>query len=178
MRSRKITLVAFMLVAVLMLGIGYAALTDTLTIIGNAHIDFVKTEEIFEGSIKFTAADPISSTGAGSTADVASFTDDDATFTANRLAGQGEYSVFKFTVQNEYEADIKLVVNATKLSGAANPSNSNEDMFEITYEYSDPDKVIAKDGTMDITITVKVKNPVTANSSATFGVEYTAEPAA
>ncbi|MBQ7380768.1 MAG: hypothetical protein IJW69_01650 [Clostridia bacterium] len=86
MRNRKITLVAFMLVAVLMLGIGYAALTDTLTIIGNAHIDYTKTEEAFDGSVYFSASALGTSTGTGSVADVVSHTPDDATFTANKLA--------------------------------------------------------------------------------------------
>ncbi|MBQ7380527.1 MAG: hypothetical protein IJW69_00415 [Clostridia bacterium] len=67
-------------------------------------------------------------------------------------------------------------VNATKLSGDTNPSNSNEDIFEVSYAYSNADMKITKDGgTMDVTVTVTVKNPVISNTSATFGIEYTVE---
>jgi hypothetical protein len=178
MRNRKITLVAFMLVAVLMLGIGYAALTDTLTIIGNAHIDFAQAEVNYDGKIFFSAATAVSSTGTGATADTASFSADDANFTANKLATKDEYSVFKFTVTNNSNVNVKVIVNPTKLSGAENPSNSNAAKFSVTYEYSEDDKIIDAGQTMDITVTVKVIAPITEATSATFGIEYVVETVA
>ena len=39
MKNRKTIVGLFLLVAILLIGIGYAAFTDTLSIIGNAHID-------------------------------------------------------------------------------------------------------------------------------------------
>ena len=171
MKKRRIVILAFILVAAITLGIGYAALTDTLTIIGNAHIDFAAAGSTFDGNIKFTAAEATSSTGTGTTSDVASFTADDATFTANKLAVKGEQSVFTFTITNESNVAAQVIVNATKLSGADNPSNTNTDIFEVTYEYSNANKVIASGGTMDVTVTVKVINPVVAETSASFGLE-------
>ena len=80
MKNRRTVVVAFLLVAVMLLGIGYAALTDTLTIIGNAHVDLDTANKTFDERIYFSAAEATSSTGTGATADVASYTADDATY--------------------------------------------------------------------------------------------------
>ena len=174
MKNRKIVVVAFLLIAVLLLGVGYAAVTDTLTIIGNAHIDMGQVETTFDQNIYFSAAVATSSTGTGATADVASFTPDDATFTANKLAIVGEKSVFTFTITNDGNVDAVISVNATKLSGDNNPSNSNTDKFTVTYAYPEGMTVAKDGGTITVVVTVEVANPVTSATSATFGIELTA----
>lgn len=174
MKNRKTVVVAFLLVAVMLLGVGYAALTDTLTIIGNAHIDMGQVETTFDANVKFVGAEATSSTGTGTTADVASFTADDATFTANKLATVGQMSVFTFTIQNDGNVDAVISVNSTKLSGDSNPSNSNEEKFTVSYEYPDGMNVAANGGTIRVIVTVTVAEPVIAATSATFGIEYTA----
>ncbi len=174
MKKRKIVVVAFLLIAVLLLGVGYAAVTDTLTIIGNAHIDMGQVETTFDQNIYFSAAAATSSTGTGTTDDVASFTPDDATFTANKLAIVGEKSVFTFTITNDGNVDAVISVNATKLSGDTNPSNSNTEKFTVTYAYPEGMTVAKDGGTITVVVTVEVANPVTTATSATFGIEFTA----
>ena len=168
MRNRKTVVVAFMLCAVMLLGIGYAALTDTLTIIGNAHIDMNQAQVNFDEMIYFSAAEAVTNP----TADAVSFSADDATFTANKLATKGDKAVFKFTVQNDSNVSINFVAENTKLSGDPNPTNSNTSKFNVTYEYSIDNQVIPSGGSMDITVTVEVVGPVTTATSATFGIEY------
>ena len=65
MKNRKIVVVAFLVAAVMLLGVGYAALTDTLTIIGNAHIDVDTANKTFDEKVYFSAAEATSSTGTG-----------------------------------------------------------------------------------------------------------------
>ena len=183
MKNRKIVVVGFLLVAALLLGIGYAALTDTLTIIGNAHVDMDTANKTFDERIYFSAAEVITSegTGTGTTDDVVSFSADDATYTANKLAITNEKSVFKFTITNDSNVDAVISVNATKLSGAENPSNTNADKFTVTYAYYINDElvednlIVAKQGgTIDVKVTVTLIEPVTNATSATFGIELTA----
>ena len=174
MKNRKTIIVVFLLIATMALGVGYAALTDTLTIIGNAHIDIAAAENNFDNNVYFSAHQEVSSTGTGTTDDVSSHTADDATFTANKLAKKGEVSVFKFTIKNDSNVPAVISVEPTKLSGAANPSNSNTTIFSVTYEYSRIDMTIPSGETMDVTVTVEVIAPVTVNTSATFGIEFTA----
>ena len=174
MKNRKFVVVTFLVVAAMLLGVGYAALTDTLTIIGNAHIDIDVANKTFDEKVYFVDAQPTSSTGTGTTADTASYTSDDATFTANKLATVGQVSVFTFTIQNDSNVDANITVNSTKLSGVENPSNSNTDKFTVDYAYPDGMTIAKNGGTIDVVVTVTVKNPVTAATSATFGIELTA----
>lgn len=174
MKNRKFALVVFMLIAALTLGIGYAALTDTLTIIGNAHIDIDKANATFDEKVYFSDAKATTSTGTGTTADTASCSTDDATFTANKLASVGEKSVFTFTIKNDSNVDALISVNSTKLSGVENPSNSNTDKFTVEYTYPDGMTIAKSGGTITVVVTVTVKEPVTSATSATFGIELTA----
>ena len=171
MKKRRIVIVAFVLVAAIALGIGYAELTDTLTVIGNAAIDMNAAGTTFDTNVKFTAAEAVSSTGTGSQADTASFTADDATYSVHKLAVKGEKSVFKFTVTNSSNVPVLVKINPTKSSGAANPSNTNETSFGVSYAYSRNDMIIPAGETMDVTVTVEVIAPVTAETTATFGLE-------
>ena len=174
MKNRKIVVVAFLLVAVLLLGVGYAALTDTLTIIGNAHVDVDTANKTFDERIYFSDAQATSTTGTGTTADIASFTADDATYTVNKLAIMGQVSVFTFTIKNDSNVDAKITVGANKLSGDVNPSNSNTDKFEVKYEYPQGETIAKNGGTITVVVTVKLLKPVTSATSATFGIELTA----
>lgn len=174
MKNRKTIIVAFLLVAAMAIGVGYAALTDTLTIIGNAHIDLDEANKTFDEKVYFSGSAASATTGSGTTDDVASHTADDATFTANKLAVVDEYSVFTFTITNDSNVDALISVNTTKLSGVANPSNTNEDKFTVEYTYPDGMTVAKNGGTIQVIVTVTVREPVTSATSATFGVELTA----
>ena len=174
MKNRKTVVLAFLLVAVMLLGVGYAALTDTLTIIGNAHVDLDTANKTFDERIYFSAAEATNSTGTGSTADVANFNDDDATYTVNKLAITGEKSVFTFTIKNESNVDALITIADAKLSGAENPSNTNTDKFLVEYAYPEGMTVAKAGGTITVTVTVTLREPVTSATSATFGLELTA----
>ena len=174
MKNRKLVVVAFLLIAVLLLGVGYAALTDTLTIIGNAHIDIDVANKTFDEKVYFSHSEATSSTGTGTTADTASHTPDDATYTANKLAIVGEKSVFTFTITNDSNVEAEISVATTKLSGDVNPSNSNETKFTVEYSYPDGKTIAANGGTIDVVVTVTLKESVTSATSATFGIELTA----
>lgn len=174
MKNRKFVVVAFLLVAVMLLGVGYAALTDTLTIIGNAHIDIDTANKTFDEKVYFSDAQPTSTTGTGAAADIANCEGDDATFTANKLATVGQQSVFTFTIKNDSNVDAVISVGDKKLSGDANPSNSNADKFKVEYSYPQGMNITKGGGTITVVVTVTVKEPVTAATSATFGIELTA----
>ena len=182
MKNRKRIVVLFLLVAVMFIGVGFAALTDSLTIIGNAHIDIDTANKTFDERVYFSAANPTSTTGTGTVADVASYTADDATYTVNKLAIVGEQSVFTFTITNDSNVAAQISVNANKLSGDKNPSNSNEwkdevgntGLFDVQYTYPQGQTIASNGGTITVVITITLKRPVTSATSATFGIELTA----
>lgn len=171
MKNRRIVVVAFLLVAALTLGIGYAALTDHLNIIGNAVIDMAGAESTFDSKVYFSAA---AVTDGDDTKDVASYTADEATFTANSLAVLGDSATFTFTIKSESNVDVEISVAPTKLSGTANPSSSNEEYFKVTYAYPQGTTIAAGGGTITVEVTVEVIKPVTSPTGGTFGIELTA----
>lgn len=173
MKNRKRIVVLFLLVAIMLIGVGYAAVSDTLTIIGNAHIDMGQVENTFDKNVYFSGAEATSTSGTGTVADVTSFTADDATFTANKLAIVNEVSTFTFTITNDSNVDAKVTINDKKLSNADNPSNSNPDKFTVAYSYPDGMTIAKNGGTITVVVTVTVKAPVTTATSATFGIELT-----
>ena len=175
MKNRKRIFVLFLLLAVALVGVGYAALTDQLTIIGDASIDLASAEKTFDSKVYFVAGDAvINSTGTGSKDDIGSANDDSATFTVNKLAVLGEQSTFTYTIKNDSNVAVKITIEDKKLSGSDNELNSNEEYFEVTYSFGNADQTIASGGTMTVTVTVKVIKAVTQATSGTFSVELTA----
>ena len=174
MKNRKLVITAFLLIAALAIGVGYAALTDTLTIIGNAHIDYDQANKTFDQRIYFSAAEVVEGTGGtGTTEDVVSYSTDDATFTANSLAILNESVTFKYTIKSESNVDAKITIETKKLSGDDNPTNSNTEKFRVDYVVGNEGN-LAAGGTLEVTVTVTVIDPVTSATSATFGIELTA----
>lgn len=128
MKNRKTVVVAFLLVAVLLLGVGYAALTDALNINGRANVTTGKAEEALNEDVYFSAAEAVAAadddptkgtSGLANTATI--LTDiDRASFTVNSLALGGEKATFKFTVKNDSNHEVTLsypTVTITDLIG-------------------------------------------------------------
>ena len=55
MKNRKTVVVAFMLCAVMLLGVGYAALSDVLDIQGTAQVTQGNAQNAFDGDVYFSA---------------------------------------------------------------------------------------------------------------------------
>ena len=95
-------------------------------------------------------------------------------FQDNKLALVDEVSVFTFTITNDSNLDALVSVEATKLSGVENPSNSNPDAFTVSYNYPDGMLIAKNGGTIDVEVTVKLAKPIDVATSATFGLELIA----
>ena len=119
MKNRKTIIVAFLLVAALCLGIGYAALTDTLNINGTANISKSAAETEFDEDVYFTSA-----SGNGCSAAIADGNKPDAaTLTITDGIGVlGDYVTATYTVQNEGEKPVTVSI--------AHNSSTN---FDISY---------------------------------------------
>ena len=172
MKNRKIVVVTFLVVAAMLLGVGYAALTDTLTIIGNANVDIAGANQVFDDRIYFSHAEVIEGVEGK---DMVTFTADDATYNVHGLATIEDEAVFMFTITNDSNINALIKVNDTKLSGDDNPTNSNPDAFTVNYAYPDGQTVTKKGGTIRVQVTVKLAKPIDVTTSGTFGLELIAE---
>lgn len=169
MKNRKTVVVAFLMAAVMLLGVGYAALTDTLTLIGNATIDFEQAGVNFDAKVYWSAGEIISSTNSSPDDAVGGINTDDATFVLHSLATKDDVAVLKFTIKNDSNVPVHITMNNPSITG------TGADKFSCDYAYSRDDMIIpANGGTMDVTVTVTVAQPVTTQLTATFSVSYTA----
>ena len=166
MKNRKSVIVAFLLVAVMLLGVGYAALTDVLDITGTADVNQSAAEESFNEDIYFSAA---AANETGNTASVNADNNDKASFTANTLKGKGDKATFTFTITNngDVNADITPKLNASL-------GNTQPDYFTVTSDWDGATKTLDAGAEITYTITVELIKTPTETISGSFLVELTA----
>lgn len=167
MKNRKRIVVAFMLVAVLMLSVGYATLTTHLNIDGGATVSVEGAQNSYAEDIKFTAvtSDPsmyAASIGDGKTAD----------FTITGLKGAEDKVTITYDITNNGDLDslVKLDVGY--------PTNDKDAFFDL--EITDPNGgdyetagvVLNATQTIKISVTVTLKETPTNTDAPTVGNFY------
>lgn len=163
MRNRKTVVVAFLLVAVMLLGVGYAALTDVLDITGSADVNQSAAEEAFNEDIYFTAA---VANQTGNTASVNADNNDKASCTANTLKGKDDTATFTFTIKNDGDLDAIITPSIS--------SNTNAAYFAISSDWAGQAKTLNAGKTLTYTVTVKLTETPTQTISGSFIIELTA----
>ena len=184
MKKRNYWLI--MLVAVVILGIGYAAISNvTLSITGSATAKQSAADEDFivrfiKGSdtgstyadVATYAANPVSYTvsdGSRATASASVTGDTTATFSVNNIA-KDDYVEFTYYVANLSTKDIPayIYVDVTK------SANTNPEYFEVTTNIDDT-SLTAQGDVAQITVKVKCKDQkVLESESGSFIVKLTA----
>jgi plastocyanin len=167
MKNRKFVVVAFLLVAVLLLGVGYAALTDTLDITGSADVNVTELEKEYEEDIYFSAA--VANQGAPNTASVNGDNNDKASFSAKSLVKKGDKVTFTFTIKND---SAHTVTVTPKLHASA--GNTNTEYFSIESDWNGASREIAANGSITYTLTVTLLKDPTEAISGSFLVELVA----
>lgn len=161
MKNKKVVILSFLLVAVLCVGVGFAALTDILDIQGTAEVGNTAAEEAFNEDIYFSAA-VANETGN----DAAVLADNDkATFTAKTLKGKDDTVTFTFTVKNDGDLDAQVTPEIT--------ANDNETYFSCAIDWTGA-KTIAAGASETITVTVKLLKTPTETINGSFTVKLTA----
>ena len=166
MKNRRNIVVAFLIFAVMLLGVGYAALTDVLDITGSADVNQSAAEEAFNEDVHFSAA---TANDLGNTASVNSDNNDKASFTANTLKGAGDQVSFTFTITNS--GDVDAVVTPTLNATAG---NTKPEYFSISSDWDGAEKTLAAGGSLTYTVTVTLDNTPTETISGSFLIELTA----
>ena len=167
MKKRRSVVIAFLLVAALLMGIGYAALTDVLDITGSADIDRSAAESSFNEDIYFSAA---VANEADNTASVNPDNNDKASFTANTLKGAGDKATFTFSIVNVGDVDATITPKIT--------TNTQTEYFKLTSDWNGATQNLPA-GTLDTapltyTVTVELIKTPTETLSGSFLIELTA----
>lgn len=165
MRSKKSSIGIVILIAVLILGIGYAAISSkTLNITGNANA--VPSDSNFV--VKFTGTPETTKTLETSTVTATITNDLNATINVDGLTTTGDKATATYTILNDSpELSAALKVGTI--------TNSNEEYFKVTADIAAPTTIEAT-ATTTVTITVElIKTPID-NQAATITVPVVAEP--
>ncbi len=178
MKKRRIAIVSFLILAVLVMGVGFAALTDNLFIKGEATLATTSAQSNFDQDVYFVNAAVATTTGTNTgedTAVIGATDNDSATFYVKTLGNKDEYVTFTFTIKNdseEFDALITLDAN--------NPTTTDSTNFTITYSTtndgiaSDSEITCAAGDTVDVYVTVVLNNTPAENHTAAFNVNLTA----
>ncbi len=189
MKNRKRVIVAFMLIAVMLLGVGYAAVTDNFVITGNATITESGANDAYNSDVRFEG---VVVSGSGDSANIQSdvlvsdalgYTAscnvpmDTASFHVNDLKAMGDTKTVTFRVRNYGEIASKINVEAEPV---AFMSGTNENgvafsstAFKVETNLVD-DTDLAAGGYVDVSVTITVNEPVVDDVACQFTVSFTA----
>ena len=172
MKKRNTTIFAFLLLAAVGMGVGYAALSDELQINGTAKAGFEVANDEWDADIYFSDAKITSKTpGSEATMTPTGLNGDELTIPVENMSLKGEKVTVSVTIKNDnvdYAADLIEVT-------AFNYTSAVDGDFTIECDF-DANEVIAKNGgtyTFDIVITLNVQP--TEELSATFGLKFQAQ---
>ena len=167
MKKRRLAIVAFLLIAVMAIGIGFAELTDVLTISGSANVDADDTAETFDSDVYFSKA-VASAERCNAVVDPAD--NDKATMTVvdRVLKEVGDEVIATFTVKSE--SDLPVYVTPSI-------SNSNSEYFDVYTTWTNT-QTIAPNSTSDIVVTVKLAKTAVADQATTFTITLNASTTA
>ena len=183
MKNRKIVVVAFLLAAVMLLGIGYATLTDTLYINGSMSADNSVSSSEFQNDIYFSAAVPGTVTDKegnaanGSTAAHVTADNNKAYFEVVGMQEPGDKVTFKFTITNDSDWNALVTPGVGVVS---NGDAGHNPIFDVVWSWSDTGvdqaakDIAAHGGTLDVWVTVTLNTKPDAAHTATYEVTFTA----
>ena len=163
MKNKKKFYVVGLLVFVLVLGIGYAAVSTVgLNIDGTASVKSENLKVSFNGVTEVSEEEKV----------VANSTDNslDATISVSDLT-LNEIVTATYTIKNE-ETDVNA--NITKKT----ITNDKEEFFEVTTSVDESPTTVDANGTAKVTVTVKlIKTPIEADdSTANIQIDLEANP--
>jgi len=202
MKNRKIVVVAFTLIAVLLLGVGYAAVTDDLKVTANVKTNLEQNQDDFQLDVRFiensaqivrddtNGGNPNAANRAHAQIDVSNDTTlDSAVITVTNFTEGGQVVQAVFTIANystEFDASIQPALTA---SFEANGEGEEHDpVFTLDWEWYEngagtgsqdaADLSASAEGTtpstVDILVTITLTEAPDVEHSGVFTLDITA----
>ena len=153
MKNKKSLLGLGLLALVLVLGVGYAAVSSVnLTISGNATVANETLNVSFDGTVETSSTDVTATATAGTLK---------GTIAVTGLDAIGDTATATYTIQN-LETDVAAKVTKNSITV------SNSEYFKVTTSIDEGELKIDRNGTGTVTVTVElIKMPITADESTT-----------
>ncbi len=168
MKNKRTVLTAFLLIATLTFGIGYATLTDALTLNGTGNITQTAAEDAFDEKLYFSSA--VANRAAdGDSASIITSDPDIAGFTVKSLAQKDDSTTFTFTITNE--SDLDAWVSPTALTSA---SNTHPAIFSLVSDWNGQTRLIEAGQSLTYTLTVTCLETPQVTIDASFQIVFNA----
>ena len=183
MKNRKNVLIVFAILAILCLGIGYAGLTDVLTLNGTINVKEVTFENEKEFDLVWvsgTATPTASSDSPAGRAEltanaVASSANDVATLTVDNMSIMGDKVEATFTFKNLEMTAPKETYTAYVMVYDATGTAINNDLFDIVFTGAPATADLEANETASIGIVITLKKSVVdASETYTFAISVEA----
>lgn len=170
MKNRRFVIGAFLLVAVLCLGVGFAALQQTLTVSGTLSYDPADAEVAFDEDVYFTGTPTVTGNAqvmASITAEIDGSDNDklEITVAKDAFTSAGQSVTVTATVKNDSTDDVEV-----SFDSFTQPSAS----FEVVPSAA---TTITAGGEGTVTITITLKDTSTVVTDAAINMTITAQSA-
>jgi len=160
MKQKRTYVTLLLIVALLCLGIAFAAFTaDELQITGTATASVASGEV----DVEFTSVNPAKADGVNTYGEIDSSDKDKATFTVADLKTAGETKTVTFTIENKTENGVPVTLQTPTIE------NKNTEWYKVTSSYGKTDLAAAGQTGDDTTLTVTVELLKTVSTTESQG---------
>ena len=178
MKRRKSVVVVFLLAAAMMLSVGYATLTDTLTIEGALETDTTVATAAFDDDVYFSGTSIVQDDTGNKAVSQILDGRDDAKIEARHFTAKAQVVKAKFTITNKPGNEFAASIVGDAIT-VTNGDAGHEPIFSADWSWAvdSPDQntaVIQPGATKDLWVTITLLETPQENHEATFTVSYTA----
>ena len=169
MKNRRNVIVAFLLICVMLLGVGYALLKDTLLIKGTAEFSDTNASKALDVDVYFLTAARVEGGEDGDTASVNADDRDVANFNIQSFDSMTDVVVYEFTVKND---------GANGLTADLTPSivvNDHPGVFDVDFTWKDGKNTVAPGETAILVVTITPKSIPTDTVVGSINIQILAE---
>ncbi|MBQ7291975.1 MAG: hypothetical protein IJW76_09710 [Clostridia bacterium] len=113
MKNRRKAIMSFLLIACLIMGLGYAAFTDYMDINGSVEMN---VNDVTDGNVYFSAARALNPDAqqVANTANINPNNPDKASFTVKNLVSESQQANFEFDVTNSNTVDMYVKIDTSQ----------------------------------------------------------------
>lgn len=168
MKKRRTVLIAFLLMAVMVIGVGYAATSAELLINGTAATTASDIDVYFSAAAldNSSTADAKAASSAGSIA--AGEKRQALTFSVKQLKRQSEFVKANYTITNDSSYDVSIPVPTITKSG------TGAGYFDISTDWGNETKTVKAGETVSFSVTVTLNTTIIAEQDCGFDIKFTA----
>lgn len=187
MKNRKTIIVAFVLVACMLVGVGYAAVTNVLDIQGSAEISQLAAEEELKEDLYFEgvvlAEGVVNNTTAAITppaeytANINTNNPDKAQFTVNSLRDTGDSVKIVYRIKNDSAFPAEITMKSITNTNGTTADQAQNGIFHFDYYFGSENTRTASlpaNSTIDVTVVITYANQTNQEAAASFIVELNA----